>query len=278
MFGSQAVAGMITPATLHQAMDLDGVKLADEMKRHGLDPWSALEARRDPESVAAYLELHIEQGPVLDTAGEQIGIVDAITGLFKWRVSLRGEANHAGTTPMEMRRDAFMGMADFAHEIPRILEENGSDRSRATVGRAELSPGSANTVPGEAVFSLDVRDTDSGILAELGTAIRRALSAIARKRGLMFAFEVESEIVPVRCDEALVGVLDAQREALRLRGRRMPSGAAHDAQIMAGLAPVAMIFVPSREGKSHSPEEWTALDDIEAGANLMLWTLREIAA
>lgn len=278
MFGSQAVAGMVNPGTLHQAADLDGVKLAEVMAEHGLDPWRALEARREPESVAAYLELHIEQGPVLDAAGEQIGVVDAITGLHKWRVTLRGEANHAGTTPMEMRRDAFMGMADFAHEIPRILEENGSDRSRATVGKAELTPGAPNTVPGEAVFSLDLRDTDAERLEEIAIASRRALSAIARRRGLMFEFEVESEIAPVTCDEKLVGLLDKTRAELGYNGRRMPSGAAHDAQIMAALAPVAMIFVPSRGGKSHSPAEWTALGDIEAGANLMLHALRTLAA
>ncbi len=270
MFGSQAVTGMINPNTLHQAADLDGLRLADEMKRHGLDPWRALEARREPGSVASYLELHIEQGPVLDAAHEQVGVVETITGLFRWRVVLRGEPNHAGTTPMEMRRDAFMGMADFAHEIPRILDENGSERSRATVGKAELAPGSPNTVPGEAVFSLDVRDTESEGLAELAEAFRRALSAIARKRGLMFEFEIDSEIAPVRCDDRMVSMLEWQREGLGLSGRRMPSGAAHDAQIMAQLAPVAMIFVPSRGGKSHSPEEWTALADIEAGANLML--------
>lgn len=277
MFGSGAVAGKITPNTLHQSADLDGIRLADEMEARGLDPWQALEAQRDPGSVAAFLELHIEQGPVLDRAGEQIGVVDAITGLLKWRVTLRGEPNHAGTTPMEMRRDAFMGMADFAHEIPRILEENGSERSRATVGKAELTPGSPNTVPGEAVFSLDVRDTDAEVLAGLGVACRRALSAIARKRGLMFEFEVESEIAPVSCDPDLIAVLERQREALGLNGRVMPSGAAHDAQIMASLAPVAMIFVPSRDGKSHSPEEWSALADIEAGANLMLGALQELA-
>lgn len=277
MLGSQAVAGMVNPNTLNQATDLDGVHLSEAMEGLGLDPWLALEARREPESIAAYLELHIEQGPVLDAAGEQVGVVDAITGLQKWRVTLRGEANHAGTTPMEMRRDAFMGMADFAHEIPRILEENGSDRSRATVGKAELTPGAPNTVPGEANFSLDVRDTDAEILEDLATATRRALSAIARRRRLMFEFEVESEIAPVRCDEKMVALVDAQRNTLGYSGRQMPSGAAHDAQIMASLAPVAMIFVPSRGGKSHSPEEWTALGDIEAGANVMLHTLLQLA-
>lgn len=278
MLGSQAVAGMVNPNTLHQAADLDGHKLADEMAKHGLDPWLALEARREPESIAAYLELHIEQGSVLDTVGEQVGVVDAITGLLKWKITLRGEANHAGTTPMELRRDAFMGMADFAHEIPRILEENGSTSSRATVGKAELTPGSPNTVPGEAAFSLDVRDTDSQTLAELGTAIRRALSSIARKRGLMFEFKVESEITPVSCDKKLVTLLSEEQKKLGVTGRVMASGAAHDAQIMASLSPIGMIFVASRGGKSHSPEEWSALADIEADANLMLRALHRLSS
>jgi N-carbamoyl-L-amino-acid hydrolase len=277
MLGSQAVAGMINPGVLRQATDLDGVKLSEAMESHGLDPWLALEAQRDPETIGAYLELHIEQGPVLDRSGEQVGVVEAITGLLKWRVTLRGEANHAGTTPMDMRCDAFMGLADFAHEIPRILAEIGSEGSRATIGRADLSPGSANTVPGEAQFSLDVRDTDSEVLAELATSLRRALSAIARKRGLMFEFEVESEIAPVQCQPALVSLLEKKRAELGLKGRVMPSGAAHDAQIIAAIAPVAMIFVPSRGGKSHSPEEWSALGDIEAGGNLMLQALLELA-
>lgn len=278
MFGSQALTGRINPHVLDTAADLDGVKLADAMKERGMDPWLALEARREPESITGYLELHIEQGPVLDTAGEQVGLADSITGLFKWKVTLRGEPNHAGTTPMNLRKDAFMGMADFAHEIPRIIEENGSERSRATVGKAELTPGSPNTVAGEAVFSLDVRDTDPEVLHDLGVAIRRALSAIARKRELMFEFDVESEIKPVSCAPEMVSILEEEAKALELKHRVMPSGAAHDAQIVANLAPVSMIFVASRGGRSHSPEEWSAWSDIEAGANLMLRGLKRFAA
>ena len=210
MFGSQAFAGMITPETLHTAADLDGVKLDEAMRARGMDPWLALEARRDPATVAAYLELHIEQGPVLDAAGEALGLVEAITGLFRWTVSLRGEANHAGTTPMEMRRDALMGLADFAHEIPRILQENGTANSRATIGKIDLTPGSANTVPGTAVFSLDVRDTGGETLAELALAFRKALSAIARRRGLMFDFQEESLIHPVDCDMRLTYLLETR--------------------------------------------------------------------
>ena len=278
MFGSEAFAGLVTPETIHTAADLEGNRLADVMAGLGLDAWDALQARRDPATVAGYLELHIEQGPVLDEARESVGVVEAITGLFKWSVSLAGEPNHAGTTPMAMRRDAFMGVADFAHELPRILDENGSEHSRATVGRLELRPGSTNTVPGEARFSLDVRDPDETVMAELSTALKKALLAIARRRQLSFSYEVESWIHPVDCAPAMVGALEAAAEGCGLRHRRMISGAAHDAQIVAKVCPVGMVFVPSKDGKSHSPAEWTAWDDIEAGARVLLRAAMNLAA
>lgn len=276
MLGSEAFCGLISPETLYQA-DLDGVLLRDAMEARGLNAFDALGARRAPGSVAAYLELHIEQGPVLDRAGESVGIVEAITGLFKWLVRFRGEANHAGTTPMAMRRDAFMGLADFAHEIPRLLEENGGERSRATIGKARILPGAPNTVPGEVEFSLDVRDTDPGILDELADACRKALSAIARRRDLMLELDIQSRIEPVACDAGLIGRLESAATRLSLPWRRLPSGAAHDAQIVAAIAPVAMIFVPSRDGQSHSPGEWTDWEDIFAGARLLHEAAREMA-
>lgn len=277
MFGSQAVCGQINPKLLGTMSDLNGVLLQEELKRHGCDPLAALDAARDPESIAAYAELHIEQGPVLDRNKLAVGVVDEITGLFTWSAALRGEANHAGTTPMEMRQDAFMGLADFAHEIPRILQENGSDRSRATIGKAQILPGATNTVPGLVEFSLDVRDTSDAILEELGIAMRKALGAIARRRNLMFEFAQKSYIPPVACDKTVVSVMTQQAERLDLAHQIMPSGAAHDAQIMASLVPVGMIFVPSKNGQSHSPAEWTGWSDIEAGANLLLSTLVELA-
>jgi N-carbamoyl-L-amino-acid hydrolase len=278
MFGSQAVCGQINPKSLATMKDLNGVSLNDEMRRHGYDPVAALDAARDPETIASYLELHIEQGPVLDRMQKSVGVVDEITGLFTWSVCLRGEANHAGTTPMHMRNDAFMGLADFAHEIPRVLEENGSDRSRATIGKAQILPGAANTVPGLVEFSLDVRDTSESILQDLATAFRKTLSAITRRRNLMFDFEQKSYLRPVACHQTIVDHLLNQASRLGLDYERMPSGAAHDAQIMGSRVPVGMIFVPSKNGQSHSPAEWTAWSDIEAGANLMLQTLLELAS
>jgi N-carbamoyl-L-amino-acid hydrolase len=278
MFGSQAMAGELTPESIHGACDLEGVNLVEAMAAHGLDAMAALGAQRDPASIHAFVELHIEQGPVLDRGNCQIGVVEAITGLQRWEVSLQGQANHAGTTPMDMRRDALQGLAEFAGEINRVLEEHGGPRSVATVGRVELLPGAANVVPGEARFSLEMRDTDPQTLVDLADAFRRTLSAIARRRELMFEFEVVSEIAPVACDPMVIQTVADVATELGLSQRRMPSGAAHDTQKIARIAPAGMVFVPSKEGRSHSAAEWTAWSDIEAGANVLLNTLYRLAS
>lgn len=277
MFGSESYVGAITPETLQYFSDLENRTLAEAMTAQGLDPLKALEAKRDPSLISGYLEVHIEQGPVLNSQRKQVGLVESITGLFKWLVRIRGEANHAGTTPMELRHDAFLGLAEFASELHRILEENGSDYSRATIGKAQILPGAPNTVPGLVEFTLDVRDPSAENLDELGPALRKALSAIARRRGLMFEFEEQSFIHPVTCNEHIVSVLQRQADALNLDYLKLPSGAAHDAQMVAKIAPIGMIFVPSKDGLSHSPAEWTDWDHIEAGANLALNTLTHLS-
>lgn len=277
MFGSQAVCGRLTPERIHTARDLDGVGIVEAMAAHGLNAMDALRAQRRPESIHAFLELHIEQGPVLDRAGVKIGVVEGIVGLFKWNVRLIGVANHAGTTPMDMRRDAFQGLAEFAGAIPRILEEDGGTRSVATIGRVELAPGAANVVPGRAEFSLEARDADPAVLERLGRAFRRALSAIARRRDLMFEFDVLSALEPVKCDPRVMHAIEAAAQQLGASHMALPSGAAHDTQMLAGLTRAGMIFVPSREGRSHSPAEWTAWEDIETGANVALNALYALA-
>jgi N-carbamoyl-L-amino-acid hydrolase len=277
MLGSQAICGQLTPEAIYNAYDLDGISLSQSMMAQGINPTDILLAPRKSDSLLAFLELHIEQGPVLEREGVSIGVVEGITGLFKWDVTLKGVANHAGTTPMDMRQDAFQGLAEFAGEIPRVLEENGSSRSVATIGRVAIFPGAANVIPGTVKFSLDVRDTGAAILKDLAYTFRRALSAIAHRRGLMFEFEVLSEIEPVKCDP---GIMDAILKAARSLGvetLQMSSGAAHDTQIMATLTRAGMIFVPSQGGRSHSPAEWTSWEDIEIGANVALNTLYQLA-
>jgi N-carbamoyl-L-amino-acid hydrolase len=277
MLGSQAISGQLTPEAILGARDLAGVTLVEAMQGLNLDALHILRAARSPSAVRSFVELHIEQGPVLDRAGVHVGVVEGIVGLFKWDCRILGTANHAGTTPMNMRSDAFQGLAEFANEMDRILEENGSEASVATIGRVELKPGAANVVPARVDFSLEVRDIDPDILNELGIGFRRALSAIARRRGLMFEYEVLSEIDPVSCDRTILETIETAAKSLGAPSRRLPSGAAHDAQMMADLAPVGMIFVPSKDGRSHSPAEWTAWESIEVGANCLLRTLYYLA-
>ncbi|MCA9509666.1 MAG: Zn-dependent hydrolase [Myxococcales bacterium] len=277
MLGSQAMSGQLTPDAIERARDLDGTTLVEAMAAAGHRAHDALGAEREAGSIHAYVELHIEQGPVLERTGHAIGVVDAITGLFRWDVRLLGETNHAGTTPMDMRRDAFQGLAEVAAQIDRVLEENGGPRSRATVGRVDLVPGAANVIPGEARFALEVRDTDAHSLSELSTAFRRAFSAVARRRDLRFEYEVVSELAPVACDARVVDAARSACAALGTEPLAMPSGAAHDAQMIARIAPAGMIFVPSRAGRSHSPAEWTSPADIELGANVLLHALVELA-
>ncbi|MEZ4353903.1 MAG: Zn-dependent hydrolase [Myxococcota bacterium] len=277
MLGSQAMSGQLTPEFLERAVDLEGRRLADAMAACGFRALDALRAEREPGSVEAFVELHIEQGPVLESAGRSIGLVDGITGLFRWDARFVGEPNHAGTTPMELRRDAFQALAEASLGIPQVLAEHGSARSRATIGRVQLVPGAANVVPGEALFSLEVRDTDPAVLLALSDAFRRQLAEIARRRRLAFDFETKSELAPVACHDRVQSAIERACRRLEIDPLRMPSGAAHDTQMLARLAPAGMIFVPSRGGRSHSPAEWTSPADLVRGANVLLHTMLELA-
>lgn len=278
MFGSQALSGDISPEWILDARDLDGLTLSEAMQRHGLDAMAALTAARAPDSLYAFVELHIEQGPVLDREGVPIGVVEGICGLQRWEVRLTGTPNHAGTTPMSMRNDAFQGLAEFAVAIDGLLESHGGPQSVATIGRAELFPGAANVVPGEARFALEFRDIDAPVLKALADAFRTSLSAIAQRRQLMFTFDVLSDIDPVSCDAGLQRTIAETADAFGYRRIALPSGAAHDTQKIAGITRAGMIFVPSKAGRSHSAAEWTTWTDIEAGANVLLNTLYKLAS
>jgi len=278
MFGSQAISGQLTPGAILSACDLDGVTLVEAMSARGFDAQRALRARRSTSSLAAFVELHIEQGPVLDHKGASVGVVEGIFGLFRWKTRLIGTSNHAGTTPMDMRNDAFLGLAEFAGAARRILDENGGPQSVATIGRVELTPGAANVIPGQVEFTLEVRDLDKQVLLDLQQAFRRALSATARRHGLMFEFDVLTEFDPVKCDSAIVDTIEQVSESLNIDHLRLPSGAAHDTQMMAAATRAAMIFVPSKDGRSHSPAEWSSWKAIERGANVLLHTLHRLAA
>ena len=277
MLGAQAMAGAVPDTWFQSAADDQGVTLVDAMRQAGLDPGAYASACRDPADVAAFLELHIEQGPVLDRAGRAVGIVEGISGVFNWVATLTGSANHAGTTPMELRQDAFRGLAAFAADLPDILAHHGTPASRLTVGKVELAPNFPHTVPGRAEFSIVGRDMDEAVMAALAAACRDSLAAAAARHGLGLDVHEASWLAPTRCHPDIVAAFARQAAALGLEAPVMPSGAGHDTQVMAELTRSGMIFVASRGGISHAPEEHSDWPDIEAGANLLLHTLLEVA-
>lgn len=278
MMGSQAIAGIVNMDWLMSAHDADNVYLKDAMADHGLDVMSVLDAAWPPERVKAFYELHIEQGPVLFNEEITIGAVEGISGVFKWIVHLKGKADHAGTAPMNMRSDAFMGLADFAHEIERIIAEDGTEKTRITVGKVDLKPGSPHTVPGEAVFTIVGRDMSNEVMIELADSCRKALSAIARKHRLMFEYEEVSWLKPQACSEKLTQVIANKAEKRKLSCIKMPSGAGHDTQFLAQITEAGLIFIPSVNGVSHAPDEWSHWHDVEAGTNVLLDCIVESAS
>lgn len=277
MLGAQAMTGHLTPDWIESARDEHGYALKDAMAAVGLDPHGAMRAYRRPEEIHAFLELHVEQGPVLDTQRTTIGIVEGISGVFKWNCRLLGKADHAGTAPMDMRSDALMGMADFAHEISRIIEEEGTEKSRITIGYVACKPGFPHTVPGEVDFTIVGRDLDEGIMHGLALACRRVLSAIARRNKLKFEYEEMSWLKPAHCDPGLVELFERKTRELGYSYRIMPSGAGHDVQFFCEHTRAGLIFVPSVGGVSHAPDEWTHWSDIERGTQLLFETVLELA-
>lgn len=277
MLGAQAMTGHLTPEWLDTAKDEHGYSLKDAMEAAGLEPHGALRAYRRPEEIRAFLELHVEQGPVLDAEKTTIGVVEGISGVFKWNCRLIGKADHAGTAPMAMRSDALMGMVDFAHEIQRIIDEEGTDKSRITIGHVACKPGFPHTVPGEVDFTIVGRDLDEEIMHGLANACRRVLSAIARKHKLKFEYEQMSWLKPANCDPRIIALIEAKAAALGYSYKLMPSGAGHDVQFFCDHAPAGMLFVPSVGGVSHAPDEWTHWSDCERGVQLLLECVMELA-
>jgi N-carbamoyl-L-amino-acid hydrolase len=277
MLGAQALTGALTLDWLERAADPNGQLLKDAMAKYDLDYREALHARRPAESIKAFIELHIEQGPVLEASGNKIGIVEGISGVFKWLVRLIGKADHAGTAPMDLRSDAFMGLADFAHEIRRIIDEYGTEKSRLTIGRVELKPGYAHTVPGEADFTIVGRDMSEDVMRDLADSCRRALSAIARRHRLMFEYDQMSWLAPKSCSDDIMDRIETQTRKLGYSYQHMPSGAGHDAQFFSDITPTGMIFIPSVGGVSHAPDEWSHWADVEKGCNVLLNTMVNLA-
>ncbi|WP_223479105.1 Zn-dependent hydrolase [Oricola indica] len=278
MLGSQTIAGRVTRDWIEQASDADGVRLVDAMRDQGLDAFGALDAGWAPGSISAFLELHIEQGPVLEHAEIPLGIANAVSGVCFLQVRFDGVANHSGTTPMEMRADAFAGLADFAGTITDTIAIHGTEQSRITIGKVEVHPNHAHTIPGAAEFSIILRDTSEEVMLGLRDAVRTKLETAAARHGLALSIEEKSWLSPVALDAELHAMLMEEAGTLGHAALDMPSGAGHDAQTMQSVCPSGLVFIPSRNGISHAPEEWSDWADIEKGAQLMLNALVRLSS
>jgi allantoate deiminase len=273
-WGSRAMLGLIGPEEPERLVDADGMTIAEAMRKCGLDSERIPEARRD--EFEAYVEPHIEQGPFLEREGVQLGVVEAIVAVNQLRIELTGEAGHAGTIPMGSRKDALAGAAECILAAEQIATEMGAP-AVATVGWIQAGPGGFNQVPGVARFSLDYRHSDPVLLSQLAQHLRRSVAEIAKSRGLHSHVEQPLGQQPIGMDETLKHILDQACDAAGVTHRRIASAAGHDAQLMARRCPAAMLFMPSRAGVSHRPDEFTSIESIGAGIEVLARALSAIA-
>jgi N-carbamoyl-L-amino-acid hydrolase len=270
MVGSKAVAGLLGDADLARP-DNEGVPLAERISAAGGDPDRIGDAAWGAADIAGFFELHIEQGPVLEAAGTRIGVVTVVTGQAKVEAVITGAANHAGTTPMARRRDAAVAAAHLVLEVQRLAV--GGHLRAATTGVLRAGPGVSNVIPGEAVLGIDLRDTDHGRITAAIERLGEAALDIAGRTGTTIELRPGAVTRQVGTDPWLASCVVTAANTLGAPWQYLPSGAGHDAQIMAHLGPMAMIFVPSIGGVSHAPAEASKPEDLVLGADVLLRAL-----
>jgi N-carbamoyl-L-amino-acid hydrolase len=278
LFGSRAFCKGIDAAQIPEMAAVDGEKLVDVMRRAGFDPARVPEAKTAAGAVAAYVELHIEQGPRLEESGTEIGIVQAIVGVRRSRIIFHGQADHAGTTPMPRRRDAFLGAAEYALRAREHVVTRGSEVSVTNIGVVYVHPGASNIVPGRTELVHEMRDPDPAVLERLWNECRDIAERVAGERQLRVEIRPTSATVPAPCSPNVQNTIEAVCGKLGFSTQRMYSAAGHDAQNLAAVTEAGMIFIPSVGGKSHRTDETSDPRAIERGANVLLHTLLTIAA
>ncbi len=269
---SRAVVGELPEEQMRSLRDRDGRSLAERMAA-----WECPLPRRDPPRLAAYLELHIEQGPRLHAEGLDAAAATAIAGISRTTVTFTGQANHGGTTPMTMRHDALWGAATLTMDVRRLaLASHG--QAVGTVGRVDVEPGATNVVPGVARVRIEVRSGEDARLARLRDDVEASARAAATAFGLGVTIDRWDHLPPQPLDERLHALVLEQAARRGLRAIAMPSWAGHDAKILAPYLPAGMIFVPSRDGISHSPDEFTAPEQIASGVQVLMDTVLAVDA
>ncbi|HWI61855.1 MAG TPA: hydantoinase/carbamoylase family amidase, partial [Symbiobacteriaceae bacterium] len=276
LMGSSFLTGIFPYDEIDHLKDRDGVTLAEALRVYGCDPARARTSAAQPGTYKAYVELHIEQSGMLEAKGLPAGIVSGIAGMHQARGVIRGRAEHAGACPMDLRRDPMPAAAEIILEVERAARES-SPATRATVGFVKASPGAANVIPASVELSFDVRDLDGARRDACLERIRNFFMEACRRRGLTGEFEVQHTSIPIRCDATIVEMMTQAAGALGMEPFQLPSGAVHDGANVSLICPVGMIFVRSRDGLSHCPQEYTSPEDIAAGTHLLAETLWRLA-
>ena len=271
--GSRAVTGQLDPSTFEQT-DAAGISFRQALADFGLDADQIGQAARHADDVLAFLELHIEQGPVLEALGRPAGAVTAINGQTRLSVTITGEAGHAGTVPMGLRRDALAVAAEGVLAVER--ECDGNDDVVGTVGILRVTPGAINVIPGEANLTVDIRGKDDVVRRNVVAEVSRAVREAAEQRNCFAQISVLHEAVSAPCAERMIKIIERAIAASGFEPCRMPSGAGHDAAAMAELCGVGMIFLRSERGISHNPAERTSEEDVAVGIDIMMKVLDEM--
>jgi N-carbamoyl-L-amino-acid hydrolase len=275
LVGSKAVIGELSAGALQQVSH-SGKTISEGITELGGNPALLENVVRSAGDVAAYIEIHIEQGRSLESEKVDVGVVEGIVGISWWDVTIEGSANHAGTTPMNLRNDALLSAAELVITVNRVVTSVPGSQV-GTVGKIRAEPGVPNVIPGKVEMSLELRDLSKAKVDDLFKSIEEEAKAIAEKTGTTISFSPsETSTTPSLTDARVREAIVGSAEKLELSYKLMPSGAGHDAQSMAKIGPIGMIFIPSVDGISHSPKEYSRPGDIENGANVLLHTILEI--
>lgn len=268
LMGSRGIAGYLQKKDIEQLKDKNGISVPEAMKKIGLDP--SLNVKRNPETIKAFLEMHIEQGPLLEEEQISVGVVESIVGLTQLEVTISGKAGHAGTTPMDRRSDALVAAANIIAKFPQIAIEEG-EGTVTTVGRHEVFPNGANVIPDKVKFSVDIRSSKE---EHIKNVVQKVKDVIASYETDNIQAEVEQSLYmePKELNQEIRSLLQASCEQLDISYITMHSGAGHDAMVLSDITDVGLIFVPSKDGLSHCPEEWTAIHELAAGVEVLYET------
>lgn len=277
LLGSRAATGMLTPEWLERS-DSEGVKLKEALSRLGFSSTNLEEIKFKPDEYLAYLELHIEQGRVLEKSACPVGVVTGISAPFQFWAVLDGRADHAGATPMGERKDALAAAAELILAVEAISTPTEEGQvTVGTIGSVSVCPNGLNVIPGKVKLSIDIRDVNLETRNRVVEAIKQAGKEIAQKRDVKINFEDAMAVEPVKLDRDLINLLETNCRELDLRYRRIVSGAGHDAMLMAKIMPAAMIFIRCRDGISHNPDEYVERDDLYLGAKLLYHTVYKLS-